>query len=172
MRPLDDVVAFEGPVSLEARVVDGVGEGGQTLGRVTILQAAVPRAAENDWKEVRVLLNMTASSGSDGCRFQLQATGDATARVGVTVVSLFPTSTWAGRPNGLRVDVASWLNESQPPFIRTPGGCYVEGHNLTASGWAWKKTLGPISTRQSDNSVTTRPPYREDTDGPPHPPRL
>ena len=55
--------------------------------------------------------------------------------------------TWLGRKNGLRTDVAQWLNESQPAFLRTPGGCYVEGHNLSASGWDWKQTLGPIQTR-------------------------
>ena len=83
----------------------------------------------------------------DGCRFQLRVLGAATAKVGATVVSLFPAKTWMGRANGLRADVASLLNESQPAFLRTPGGCYVEGHNLSASGWAWKKTLGPIEGR-------------------------
>lgn len=95
---------------------------------------------------MQATINVTATSGSDGCRLQLRVSGGADVRVGATVVSLFPADTWMGRSNGLRTDVAGWLNESQPPFLRTPGGCYVEGHSLQ-NGWAWKQTIGPIETR-------------------------
>merc|ERR1719506_2352546 len=40
----------------------------------------------------------------------------------------------------------AWVNETQPPFLRVPGGCYVEGVELS-NGWYWKKTLGPIHER-------------------------
>ena len=46
-----------------------------------------------------------------------------------------------------RTDVAAWLNETQPAFIRLPGGCYVEGTDLMTGGWFWKKTLGQIESR-------------------------
>ena len=135
----------EGTASLEARLVDGMGVAGRTLGSVNISQDA---ATHPKWLQVSATLRVQESSGEDGCRFQLiNRAPSGSAKVGVTVVSLFPAQTWLGRPNGLRTDVASWLNETQPPFIRTPGGCYVEGHNLSTSGWAWKHTLGNIEDR-------------------------
>ena len=56
-----------GPVSLEARLVDGWGD--VTLGSATVVHAAtnLPR-----WKEVKVELKVQSSSGADGCRFQLR----------------------------------------------------------------------------------------------------
>ena len=135
------VRAQAGPASIEARLVDGMGATGTTLGSVAV-QA---QATSAHWVQVNTTLHVTESSGRDGCRFQLANKHGST--VGVTVVSLLPGQTWMGRANGLRMDVASWLNETQPAFLRTPGGCYVEGHDLAASGWAWKKTLGPIEQR-------------------------
>jgi hypothetical protein len=130
-----------GRASIEARLVDGMEPTSRVLGR------AITTAQDSEWVRVVVSLDVKMSSGSDGCRFQLINSANSTSRVGVTVVSLFPLRTWLGRKNGLRTDVAEWLNESQPAFLRTPGGCYIEGRNLSASGWDWKQTLGPIESR-------------------------
>lgn len=46
----------------------------------------------------------------------------------VAFVSLFPP-TWRGQPNGLRPDLAEYLAELKPAFVRYPGGCYVEGQS-------------------------------------------
>jgi alpha-N-arabinofuranosidase len=134
-------VPGSGRASIEARLVDGMEPAGRVLG------STIVTAQGSQWARVEASLDVNVSSGSNGCRFQLINSENSGSRVGVTVVSLFPTRTWMGRKNGLRVDVAEWLNESRPAFLRTPGGCYVEGHNLSASGWDWKKTLGPIETR-------------------------
>ena len=131
-----------GSASMTVRLVDGM-KATTVLGSTVLTQQA---AAQPQWEKVTAKIKVTQSSGSDGCRFQV-VNAKSSAKVGITVVSLFPAETWMGRPNGLRTDVTSWLNESQPPFIRTPGGCYVEGHNLSTSGWAWKRTLGPIEGR-------------------------
>ena len=139
-------VRGSGSATIEARLVDGMQPAGQTLGSVSV----TAQGGHSQWVQLTAVLKADTSSGSDGCRFQLinaAAAANSSSTVGVTVVSLFPTHTWLGRKNGLRADVAGWLNESQPAFVRTPGGCYVEGHNLSASGWDWKKTLGPIETR-------------------------
>ena len=136
------VLVRSGPVSLEARIVD-TATGGM-LGSASLLASAPAGVA---WRAVKVPLTALRASGARGCRLQLRATGGDAAKVGVTVVSLFPTQTWKGRKNGLRTDVAAWLNESQPAFIRMPGGCYVEGQDLASGAWYWKKTLGPIQDR-------------------------
>jgi hypothetical protein len=123
-----------GSARIEAKLVDGMGTAGRILGSTVIVHEA---PVHPQWVQLRATLNVTMSSGSDGCRFQLTNSNSKSnndklevnstkvnrAKIGVTVVSLFPTETWMGRDNGLRRDVAGWLNESQPPFIRTPGGC-------------------------------------------------
>jgi alpha-N-arabinofuranosidase len=101
---------------------------------------------EGQWAKINTTLT-TGIAGSDSVLFVVRAVSATKSvhPVGITVVSLFPT-TFLNRPNGLRTDVAVWLNESGPAFIRLPGGCYVEGKDLTNS-WDWKKTTGPIEQR-------------------------
>src|SRR6185295_15374336 len=62
------------------------------------------------------------------------------------MVSLFPQDTWKRRPNGLRADLVRLLKEMQPGFVRFPGGCIVEGHDLN-NRYQWKTTIGDLSAR-------------------------
>jgi alpha-L-arabinofuranosidase len=63
------------------------------------------------------------------------------------MVSLFPSDTWKGRPNGLRADLVQLLADMKPGFIRFPGGCIVEGFDLN-SRYQWKNTVGPVEERK------------------------
>lgn len=56
-------------------------------------------------------------------------------------VSLFPADTYRNRPNGLRRDIATTIEELKPAFIRWPGGCIVEGLTLD-NRVNWKETIG------------------------------
>ncbi|OQP62794.1 alpha-L-arabinofuranosidase [Niastella vici] len=67
--------------------------------------------------------------------------------VDVDMISLFPGDTWKNRPGGMRADMVQWLAEMKPGFIRFPGGCIVEGFDLT-NRYRWKNTVGPIEERQ------------------------
>ena len=60
-------------------------------------------------------------------------------------VSLFPP-TYKGRPNGLRLDLAKYLEELKPAFIRYPGGCYVEGLSFESAP-DWRKMVSPPEER-------------------------
>jgi alpha-N-arabinofuranosidase len=62
------------------------------------------------------------------------------------MISLFPADTWKGRENGLRADLVQMLADLKPGFLRFPGGCIVEGHEL-ATRYQWKKTVGPVENR-------------------------
>ncbi len=62
-------------------------------------------------------------------------------------VSLFPTQTWKGRPNGLRSDLAQMIADLKPGFVRFPGGCVVEGGTIETA-YNWKLTVGPLEQRQ------------------------
>jgi alpha-L-arabinofuranosidase len=61
-------------------------------------------------------------------------------------VSLFPRQTWKQRPGGLRADMVQALADLRPGFLRFPGGCIVEGFDLS-NRYQWKNTIGPIEER-------------------------
>lgn len=71
---------------------------------------------------------------------------DAPGTLWPDVVSLFPRSTYNGRPNGFRADLLQMLKDLRPGFVRFPGGCVTEGLTLE-QGHAWKKTVGDIAER-------------------------
>jgi alpha-L-arabinofuranosidase len=62
------------------------------------------------------------------------------------MVSLFPEKTWKNRPAGLRADMVQMLADLKPGFMRFPGGCIVEGSDLSRR-YQWKKTIGPVEER-------------------------
>ena len=47
----------------------------------------------------------------------------------------------------MRADMIQMLADMKPGFIRFPGGCIVEGYDLSQR-YQWKKTLGPVEERQ------------------------
>ena len=67
-------------------------------------------------------------------------------------VSLFPTSTFRNRPNGLRADLAQAIADLKPKFIRFPGGCLVHGDGID-NMYRWKDTIGPIEQRQQQANI-------------------
>ncbi len=72
---------------------------------------------------------------------------DGKGVVDIDMVSLFPNDTWKNRPGGLRKDLVQLLADMKPGFIRFPGGCIVEGRELTTR-YQWKKTVGDIEQRE------------------------
>jgi alpha-L-arabinofuranosidase len=67
--------------------------------------------------------------------------------VDLDMISLFPGDTWKNRPGGMRADMIQLLADMKPGFIRFPGGCIVEGFDLS-NRYRWKNTVGPIEERQ------------------------
>jgi alpha-L-arabinofuranosidase len=67
--------------------------------------------------------------------------------IDLDMISLFPGDTWKNRPGGMRADMVQLLADMKPGFIRFPGGCIVEGFDLS-NRYQWKKTVGPIEERQ------------------------
>ena len=89
----------------------------------------------------------TATLRADGtdpkARFVLSFRGRGALQV--DWVSLFPP-TYKNRPNGLRLDLAKFLEELKPSFVRYPGGCYVEGL-AWESAPDWRKMVCPPEER-------------------------
>ena len=67
--------------------------------------------------------------------------------VDLDMISLFPDNTFKHRANGMREDLAQKLADLKPGFIRFPGGCIVEGRDLT-NRYQWKTTVGAVADRK------------------------
>lgn len=61
-------------------------------------------------------------------------------------ISLFPQETFNNRSNGLRKDLAMALKDLKPGVFRFPGGCIVEGTDLSTR-YQWKNTIGLVENR-------------------------
>ncbi|MBR5536043.1 MAG: hypothetical protein IKU60_05285 [Clostridia bacterium] len=65
------------------------------------------------------------------------------------VVSLFPETY---KDHKLRIDMAQYLADLNPTFLRFPGGCYVEGKTMD-DAFRWKNTLYNKEDRAGHNSL-------------------
>ncbi len=72
--------------------------------------------------------------------------------VNLDYVSLFPVKTYKNRPNGFREDVAGFVEELNPAFIRWPGGCVVEGLTME-NRVKWKNTIGDPVERAGEYNL-------------------
>ncbi len=117
-------------------VVQLVGHDGTTL-------ASAPLTATSGWSQASATLRPKDTDGQ--ARLALFVNGPGT--VDFDFVSLFPQKTWKGRPGGLRADMAQALADMHPGFLRFPGGCIVEGSDLSKR-YQWKNTIGPIEDRK------------------------
>lgn len=73
-------------------------------------------------------------------------TANEDAEIDFDCISLFPQDAVCGI---FRKDLMEKLEELNPKFIRFPGGCVVEGNELTNS-YQWKNTVGDISERKAN----------------------
>lgn len=97
-----------------------------------------------EWKRYEATVHVAETAD----QAQLHLSIDGQGSVDLDMVSLFPTDTWKGRPNGLRKDLVQLLADMHPGFLRFPGGCIVEGREL-AGRYQWKKTIGDLAERKT-----------------------
>ena len=110
---------------------------GESIGKTSI----TPQG--NEWKKYTATLKATQTEAKGN----LSVTFSGNGALDVDMISLFPSDTWKQRPEGLRADLVQLLADIKPGFLRFPGGCIVEGHDLSVR-YQWKKTLGPIEERE------------------------
>ena len=103
----------------------------------------------------RLTAKLKAADTDPKARFVLSFRGTGTLQV--DWVSLFPP-TWKNKPNGLRPDLAQYLADLKPAFIRYPGGCYVEGFSWESAP-NWETTVKPPEERPGTYSYWK---YRSD----------
>lgn len=124
----------ESNILLRIELISGKGE---KIGETSVS----PKGKE--WKKYEASF---VSSGSD-LKASLRIWFEGTGAIDIDMVSLFPGDTWKGRSNGLRADLVQLLADMKPGFVRFPGGCIVEGFDLSQR-YQWKKTIGNVEDRQ------------------------
>lgn len=117
-----------------------IGSSGKIIGSTILTPAAT---GGNEWKKTATSFTSTDSSLKGKLNIWVEGTGT----IDMDMVSLFPADTWKQRPGGMRADMIQLLADMKPGFIRFPGGCIVEGHDLSVR-YQWKKTLGAPEERQ------------------------
>jgi alpha-L-arabinofuranosidase len=97
----------------------------------------------NDWKKyaASIITTDTAQKGKLNLIFEGEGVVD------IDMISLFPHDTWKNRPGGLRNDLVQKVADLKPGFVRFPGGCIVEGRELT-NRYQWKTTVGNVVDRK------------------------
>jgi alpha-N-arabinofuranosidase len=95
------------------------------------------------WQRDTVSFTATATAPKAQLYIWLEGRGS----IDLDMLSLFPEHTWKERPGGLRADLVQLLADMHPGFIRFPGGCIVEGRDLS-NRYQWKKTVGRVEDRK------------------------
>ena len=103
----------------------------------------VPTQTGDAWHKGEV--SFTASATEPKAKLNVWFEGSGT--LDLDMISLFPSDTWKGRKGGLRADMVQILADMKPGFVRFPGGCIVEGHDLSLR-YQWKKTVGAVENRK------------------------
>lgn len=113
-----------------------------SMGETQVLVSKNLEIASGEWKKYQVVLKSPVDFAKAHLRIFL------TSRDGVDLehVSLFPVDTWKGHENGMRKDLAQALADLHPGVFRFPGGCIVEGTELS-DRYQWKNTVGPVEDR-------------------------
>jgi len=112
---------------------------GQVIGD-TLLR---PSQQDTTWHKQSVSFHASATEP----KAQLQLWLEGSGTIDLDMISLFPEDTWKHRSGGMRADMIQLLADMKPGFIRFPGGCIVEGFDLSQR-YQWKKTIGPVEERQ------------------------
>jgi len=96
-----------------------------------------------DWKKY----SATITTSDTAQRGRLNLIFEGQGVIDIDMISLFPHDTWKNRSGGLRNDLVQKIADLKPGFVRFPGGCIVEGRELT-NRYQWKTTVGNVTDRK------------------------
>ncbi len=100
-----------------------------------------------DWREYKAKLTSDTEDFSARLMLSMNRNGKAC----FDLVSLFPEDTYKSRKNGLRRDIAEYLEALKPKFVRFPGGCLIHDGSLNKddrdANYRWKNSIGPLQKR-------------------------
>jgi alpha-L-arabinofuranosidase len=144
LQELPQILQYDFSISIRAKVssnlklkIQVLNSSGKIIGSTAIDNFTT------DWKKYTASFTTTDTAQKGKFNLVFEGTGE----VDIDNVSLFPHDTWKGRPGGLRNDLVQKIADLKPGFIRFPGGCIVEGRDLT-NRYQWKKTMGEPENRK------------------------
>lgn len=117
--------------------IELVSADGKQIGTATLVPG------DGAWSKYNVDFNATATDPKASLNIWFEGKGS----IDLDMISLFPDDTWKNRPGGLRADLVQLLADLKPGFLRFPGGCIVEGRELT-NRYQWKKSVGNVEDRE------------------------
>ncbi|MEO6455335.1 MAG: alpha-L-arabinofuranosidase C-terminal domain-containing protein [Ginsengibacter sp.] len=123
-------------IKLHVELIDSTGK---NIGGTIV----TPTESGNGWHKIAAGFNATETV----LKAKMNLWFEGNAVIDLDMISLFPADTWKNRPGGMRADMIQLLADMKPGFIRFPGGCIVEGFDLTQR-YQWKNTIGPVEERQ------------------------
>lgn len=123
--------------------IDVLNAGNKSVGSTTISPGNPKTIAGEGWQTYKANI-ITTDTTAKG---KLLVTFEGTGRIDVDRISLFPSDTWKKREGGLRNDLVQKLYDIKPGFFRFPGGCIVEGRDIS-NRYQWKTTIGPLEERK------------------------
>lgn len=97
-----------------------------------------------EWKKYS--MEMKATRTVDKGKLRIFYENRNTQSIDLEHVSLFPKATWNNHENGLRRDLVQALADLNPGVLRFPGGCIVEGTDLSTR-YQWKNSVGQVENR-------------------------
>ncbi len=125
---------LEGNVKIN---VELVGEDGTILGNTSV------NPEDSEWNKYESIFTAVKTDSKASLKICFEGEGV----IDVDMISLFPVDTWMKREGGFRADLVQRLVDMNPGFIRFPGGCIVEGRDISKR-YQWKKTIGNIEDRK------------------------
>ena len=118
-----------------------------SMGETQAIATQEVEVSSQEWKKYQVVLTPAETQ----VKAKLRVVLASAQTVDLEHVSLFPVDTWMGHENGLRRDLAQALADLKPGVFRFPGGCIVEGTDLTTR-YQWKNSVGPVENRPLNES--------------------
>lgn len=104
-------------------------------------------SVSSDWTKYEKVI--TAVSDATNAKIKITVLDSVNGSISFDMISLFPQNTWMNRKNGLRADLVQMLKDLHPGFLRFPGGCIIEGYNLS-NRYSWKDTVGKVEERKEN----------------------
>ncbi|KXG53792.1 Glycoside hydrolase, superfamily [Penicillium griseofulvum] len=109
------------------------------------------KSTDSKFTEFKTRLNTTYTpKGDNEWHLTFDGSKVAGSSLNFGLIQLFGP-TFKGRENGLRDNIASFLDEVNPAFLRFPGGNNIEGLQVE-SRWKWNTTIGPVVDRPGRES--------------------
>ncbi|PYI03250.1 alpha-L-arabinofuranosidase [Aspergillus sclerotiicarbonarius CBS 121057] len=118
---------------------------GSSSGKIYASHNMTVRSLWGEFTRHQTSFNSSASPDGDNEWRLLFNGSQVDGALNFGLVQLFPP-TYKSRSNGLRDDIATFLEKIHPSFLRFPGGNNLEGLQID-SRWQWNLTIGPVVNR-------------------------